>query len=37
MNKWNTNPIQISCVRNNSAALKFLLDKKANIDVKVEV
>ena len=37
MNEWNTNPIQISCVRNNSAALKILLDKKANVDVKVEV
>ena len=37
MNKRNTNPIQIACVRNNSAALKFLLDKKANIDVKVKV
>jgi ankyrin repeat protein len=37
MNKWNTNPIQIACVRNNFAALKFLLDKKANIDVKVEL
>ena len=30
-------PIQIACVKNNSAALKFLLDKKANIDVKVKV
>ena len=28
-------PIQIACARNNSAALEFLLDKKANIDVKV--
>jgi ankyrin repeat protein len=36
MNKFNTNPIQIACARNNTAALKFLLDKKANIDVKVE-
>ncbi len=36
-NRWNTFPIQIACVRNNSAALKFLLDKKANIDVKVKV
>ena len=30
-----TIPIQIACARNNSAALEFLLDKKANIDVKV--
>jgi len=36
-NTWNTFPIQIACVKNNSAALKFLLDKKANIDVKVKV
>jgi len=36
-NTWNTFPIQIACVKNNSAALKFLLDKKANIDVKVKL
>ena len=36
-NTWNTFPIQIACVKNNSAALKFLLDKKANIDVNVKV
>jgi hypothetical protein len=36
-NRWNTFPIQIACVKKNSAALKFLLDKKANIDVKVKV
>jgi len=35
-NPWNTFPIQIACFKNNSAALKFLLDKKANIDVKVK-
>ncbi len=32
-----TVPIQIACVMNNSAALKFLIDKKADIDVKVKV
>ena len=36
-NRFDTFPIQIACVRNNSAALKILLDKKANVDVKVEV
>ena len=36
-NRCDTFPIQIACVKNNSAALKFLLDKKANIDVKVKV
>ena len=36
-NRWGAFPIQIACVKNNSAALKFLLDKKANIDVKVKV
>jgi len=42
-NRWGVFPIQIACVKNNSAALKFLLDKldkldkKANIDVKVKV
>ena len=36
-NIWETFPIQIACAKNNSAALKFLLDKKANIDVKVKV
>ncbi len=36
-NIYNTFPIQIACVQNNSAALKFLLDKKANINVKVKV
>ena len=36
-NRWDTYPIQIACVQNNSAALKFLLAKKANIDVKVKV
>jgi len=36
-NIFDTFPIQIACVRNNSAALKILLDKKANVDVKVEV
>ena len=35
-NKWNTFPIQIACARNNSAALKFLLHKKANINVKIQ-
>ena len=36
-NRWNTFPIQIACVKNNLDALKFLLDKKANKDVKVKV
>ena len=36
-NRLDTFPIQIACIMNNSAALKFLLDKKANIDVKVKV
>jgi len=36
-NRFDTFPIQIACVRNNSAALKILLDKKANVDVKVEL
>ena len=36
-NRWGTFPIQIACANKNSAALKFLLDKKANIDVKVKV
>ncbi len=36
-NRWDSFPIQIACATNNSAALKFLLDKKANIDVKVKV
>jgi len=34
-NRWDTFPIQIACVKNNLDALKFLLDKKANKDVKV--
>ena len=37
MNDWNTFPIQIACFKNNLDALKFLLDKKANKDVKVKV
>ena len=36
-NRWDTYPIQIACAMKNDAALKFLLDKKANIDVKVKV
>ncbi len=36
-NVWDTFPIQIACVKNNSDALEFLLDKKANNDVKVKV
>jgi ankyrin repeat protein len=35
-NQWGTFPIQMACAVNNSAALKFLLDKKANINVKYE-
>ncbi len=35
-NQWKTFPIQIACARNNSAALKFLLHKKANINVKIK-
>jgi hypothetical protein len=35
-NRWRTFPIQIACARNNSRALKFLLHKEANINVKIE-
>ena len=36
-NNYATFPIQIACFKNNLDALKFLLDKKANKDVKVKV
>jgi ankyrin repeat protein len=36
-NRYDTFPIQIACFKNNLDALKFLLDKKANKDVKVKV
>ena len=32
----NTRPIQIACVKYNSAALKFLLRKNANVNVKIK-
>ena len=35
-NVQGTRPIQIACAKNNSAALKFLLHKKANINVKIK-
>jgi len=36
MNKRGTCPIQIACVRDNYAALKFLLRKDAKINVEIE-